>query len=45
MRSLNKEQRFYQFDIELTRKFCSSPLPDSSDNDAWQKKINDELNK
>lgn len=45
MRSLNKEQRFYPFDIEITRKFCSSPLPDSADNDAWQKKMNDELNK
>lgn len=45
MRSLNKEQRFYPFDIEMTRRFCSAPLPDSSDNDAWQKKMNDELNK
>lgn len=45
MRSLNKEARFYPFDIEVTRKFCSTPLPDSSDNDAWQRKMNDELNK
>lgn len=45
MRALNKEQRFYPFNIEMTRRFCSSPLPDSSDNDAWQKKMNDELDK
>lgn len=45
MRSLDKEQRFYPFDIEMTRRFCSAPLPDSADNEAWQKKMNDELNK
>lgn len=45
MRSLNKEQRFYPFDIEITRRFCKSPLPDAADNDEWQKKMNDELNK
>lgn len=35
MRSLNKEQRFYPFDIEVTRRFCSNPLPDAADNDEW----------
>ncbi len=45
MRSLNKEKRFYPFDIEVTRRFCSSPLPDAANNDEWQKNMNDELNK
>lgn len=45
MRSLNKEKRFYPFDIEVTRRFCSNPLPDATNNDEWQKKMNDELNK
>ena len=45
MHSINKEKRFYPFDIEVTRRFCSSPLPDAADNDEWQKKMNDELNK
>ncbi len=45
MRSLNKEKRIYPFDIEVTRRFCSNPLPDAADNDEWQKKMNVELNK
>lgn len=45
IRALNKEQRFYPFDIEVTRRFCSSPLPDASSNEEWQKRMNDELNK
>lgn len=42
---LIKENRFYPFDIEMTRRFCSAPLPDSSGNREWQKKINEELEK
>lgn len=45
MRALNREKRFYEFDIEQTRQFCNFPLPDAADNDAWQKKMNDELEK
>lgn len=45
MRLLNKEQRFYPYDIEATKRFCTAPLPDSADNAAWQKKMNDELDK
>ena len=45
LRGLNKEQRFYPYDIEVTRSFCSRPLPDSADNAQWQQQMNDELNK
>lgn len=47
MRALNKEQRFYDFNIETTRQFAKMQLPDESEesNDAWQKKMNDELEK
>lgn len=45
MRSLNKEKRFYEFNIEATREFAKMKLPDesASSNDDWQKKMNDEL--
>lgn len=39
IRNLNKEKRFYPFDIEAIRRFCSTPIPDSADNDKWQKQI------
>ena len=45
MRALNKEKRFYPFNLEATRRFCSRPLPDATNNDEWQKRMNDELNK
>lgn len=45
MRALNREQRFYDFQIEATKQFCSMHLPDESPeaNDAWQEKMNSEL--
>lgn len=47
MRSLNKEKRFYKFDIESTRQFVNFKLPDEQgeSNDAWQKRMDDELRK
>lgn len=45
IRALNKEKRFYPFDINVTRQFCSNPLPDAAKNDEWQKKMNDELSR
>lgn len=45
MRSLNKEKRFYEFNIEATRQFANFPLPDEQgeSNDSWQQRMNDEL--
>lgn len=45
MGALNKEKRFYDFNIEATRQFAKMSLPDEENNDAWQKKMTDELNK
>ncbi len=47
MRSLNKEKRFYEFNIEATRQFVNFRLPDEEgeSNDAWQQRMNDELRK
>ncbi len=47
LRSLNKEQRFYNMKLEDTARFCGVPLPDQSengDNEAFQKAMEDELN-
>lgn len=47
MRALNREKRFYEFDIEATRQFVNFKLPDEEgeSNDAWQKRMDDELRK
>lgn len=47
MRALNKEKRFYDFDIEVTRQFVNSRLPDQEgeSNDDWQRRMDDELRK
>ena len=48
MRSLNKEKRFYEFNIEATRQFVKNlSLPDENQgsNDDWQKKMDEELRK
>lgn len=46
MRGLNKEKRFYEMDIEATRRFADFPLPDQQgeSNDEWQRRMTDELN-
>ncbi len=45
MRGLNKEKRFYEFNIEATKEFAKMKLPDETagSNDEWQQKMNDEL--
>ncbi len=47
MRSLNKEKRFYEYNIEATRQFVNFPLPDErgESNDSWQRRMDDELRK
>lgn len=47
MRALNKEKRFYEYNIEATRQFVNFALPDEQreSNDAWQKRMDDELRK
>ncbi len=48
MRALNKEKRFYEYNIEASRRFADQLLPDQrtdAGNDEWQKRMTDELNK
>lgn len=46
MRGLNKEKRFYEFNLEATRQFANFSLPDENGegNAEWQQRMTDELN-
>lgn len=45
MRALNKEKRFYQFNIEATREFVNFKLPETpEENQDWQNRMTNELN-
>lgn len=47
MRGLNKERRFFDYDIESTRRFAKFRLPDEQgeSNDSWQNRMDSELRK